>query len=514
MTHKTPPRMPVVLCILDGWGDGPESASNGISTAKTPYWDWARGGACPVSILQASGPAVGLPMGQMGNSEVGHLTLGSGRIIEQDLVRINGAVDKNTFSQHPIWTSFPKTGVCHIIGLLSPGGVHSHEKHLWMMIDTVLCWGGTVAFHGILDGRDTAPKSAAPSIEETINRFGHNPKFCLASLSGRYYAMDRDHRWDRTQAFYDAVSGGKPGGANCFDNPLTYLDAYYDGGGTDEFMPPAVNVHYQGIRGGDSLLAGNFRSDRMRQTMGAFVFPDFTGFVRKKYIPFERVMTLTSYSDELGTACDVMFPPQSVPHHLGAVLSAHGLTQLRLAETEKYAHVTFFFNGGDETPLPGEDRFLIPSPAVKTYDLAPAMSAHALTDYAVSDILSGGHDVIIMNYANGDMVGHTGCLGPAVEAVQVLDKCIERLAGAVLSVDGVLVMTADHGNVEEMYDAATNMPHTAHTLNPVPFVVIRRDGGALSLAQAGTLADVAPTILDLLNIPIPPNMTGRSLIVP
>jgi len=508
-THR--PR-PVVLCILDGWGWREKTPDNAIAQASLPNWTRFLD-RYPHALLQSSGLEVGLPAGQMGNSEVGHMNLGAGRVVMQELPRIDAAVADGSLAANPALTAMiaglkANGGTCHLMGLMSPGGVHSHQDHLAALARTVAAAGVPVAVHAFLDGRDTPPSSA----RDYLARFqaavaGAN--VTIATVSGRYYAMDRDKRWERVTLAWNALVEAK--GETAAD-ALAAIDASYAAGKTDEFVLPTVIGDYRGMQDGDALLMGNFRSDRAREILTTLVDPAFDGFARSRQVAFSARLGMVEYSADLTPFLTPLFPPETLTGILGEVVSAAGLTQLRLAETEKYAHVTFFFNGGRELVFPGEERILVPSPKVATYDLKPEMSAVGVADRAVEAIESGRFDLIVINFANGDMVGHTGILDAAIHAVETVDACLGRLESAILAAGGTLLVTADHGNAEQMTDPVTGQPHTAHTTGPVPVVLVAPPAGTKGLAD-GRLADVAPTLLALLGQPRPPEMTGQSLLV-
>ncbi len=505
---------PFVLMILDGCGLNPNTEGNAIAQAKTPQLD-ALFAQYPHSKLEASGKAVGLMAGQMGDSNVGHLNLGAGRIIYQELVRINAAIESGELFQNPQLIAAMeqgKKGALHLLGLLSPGGVHSHQEHLFALLKMAAAHGvQRIYVHAFLDGRDVPPASAGPfleKLEETLSQLGRGK---IASVSGRYYAMDRDQRWQRTEKAWRAMTlgeGQKASGAR------EALARSYAENVTDEFVIPTVLVDSQGnpeglVRDGDSLIFFNFRPDRARQLTRAFVDQDFAGFARPQK-PDVAFTCLAEYDATI--AAPVAFPPQEITNTLGEVLSAQGLRQLRIAETEKYAHVTFFFNGGVETPNPGEERQLIPSPKVATYDLKPQMSAEEITRETVKHVGDDTYDAIIMNFANLDMVGHTGIMEAAIAAVETVDSCVGKVVEAVLAKGGALLLTGDHGNADVMVDPQTGVPHTAHTLNPVPCLAIVPGRENFKLRD-GILADVAPTALAIMGITKPEQMTGQSLIV-
>jgi len=502
---------PVVLVVLDGWGYREEREGNAIRLAHVPTWDrlWSR---APRTLLDASGLAVGLPEGQMGNSEVGHLNLGAGRVVMQDIVRIDLAIKDGSFFQLPafrdVCAHVRRTGgTLHLMGLIGDGGVHAVDRHLFALFDLVERERvPRAAVHALLDGRDTLPKSALGYMRETVERAAG--RALIASLGGRYYGMDRDKRWDRTELWYNAaVLGIGPQ----VDDPIAAIRAAYDRGETDEFIKPMVvakdGVPVAPFREGDALICFNYRADRMRQIVRALTDPEFDGFpTRHPRIP---VATMTSY-DRTFTV-PVAFPPQSMARIVAEVLADRGRTTLRTAETEKYAHVTYFFNGGIEVPYPGEERILVPSQKVATYDLMPEMSAPGITDVLCHAIESASHDFILCNYANGDMVGHTGSIPATLRAVETVDACLTRVVAAAERTGVRLLITADHGNCEQMIDPATGGPHTAHTTNPVPFLVVDPDGGDVGLREGGALCDVGPTILGMLGIEQPDEMTGTDL---
>jgi 2,3-bisphosphoglycerate-independent phosphoglycerate mutase len=505
---------PLMLCILDGWGERSNGADNAIDKAKTPVWHelmrrW------PHAQLNASEHYVGLPDGQMGNSEVGHTNIGAGRVVIQDLPRIDKALAEGKVASLPTLQEFiaklkQSGGTAHVIGLVSPGGVHSHQHQIAALATIVSDAGVPVAVHAFLDGRDTPPQSAAGYLKQFQRDVAGHGAIQIATVTGRYYAMDRDKRWDRVAKAYAALTAAAGEHA---DDPVKAVEAAYARGETDEFVLPTAIGDYRGIKDGDGVFFANFRADRIREIAAALLDPDFPGFPRDKHIAFAAALGLVEYSTELNRFMATLFPPQDLSGTFGEIVSNAGMTQLRIAETEKYAHVTFFFNGGRETVFPGEERILVPSPTVATYDQQPEMSAPEVTDKVVAAIRSGRFDVMVLNYANTDMVGHTGKLDAAMKAVETVDACLGRLAEAVEKAGGTLVITADHGNAEMMRDPDTGEPHTAHTLNPVPFVIVNPPG-AVARVENGRLADVAPTLLDLLGLPKPAAMTGHSLIVP
>lgn len=502
-------KKPVVLCVLDGWGEAPPSERNAIAQARTPTWDRLKSTGA-FRTLEASGPAVGLPEGQMGNSEVGHLTLGAGQILLQDLPRITQAVESNTLKdvqalQEMVLSLKETGGACHLMGLLSPGGIHSHIEHIKALISEISAHGMPIHIHGFLDGRDTPPSSAAAFVKELLDHC-EPLNAHLSTLSGRYYAMDRDQNWDRIKPAYEAVVEGK---APSFSDPLDFIQACYERGITDEFISPAVAEGYEGVSSKDAVLVANFRADRVRQFLKALTLPAFDGFDRVR-LEGLRVYGMTSYADWLDPYVTALFPPQSPESTLGEVLEKQGLTQYRIAETEKYAHVTYFFNGGREEPYDGEDRQLVQSPKVATYDLKPEMSAHQVTDLLCEAVESGGYDFLLVNYANPDMVGHTGNQDATIKAIEKVDACLNQLEESVLAQGGMLLITADHGNADCMENPQTQKPHTAHTCAPVPFVLVGKSC-SLRSGSAG-LSDVAPTVLDLLTLKSPVSFTGTSLI--
>ena len=502
---------PLVLMILDGFGHSESADSNAIMAANTPVWDslWARS---PHALVSGSGMDVGLPDGQMGNSEVGHMNLGAGRIVYQDFTRVTKAIADGEFFNNPqicqaVDQAVANKGAVHIMGLLSPGGVHSHEDHLVAMVDLAVRRGAeNIYVHAFLDGRDTPPKSAEPSLavlEQAYQRLG---KGRTATLVGRYFAMDRDNRWDRVESAYNLIvdSDAQFTSATAQDG----LFAAYERGENDEFVKATRIGEAAPVADGDAVIFMNFRSDRARELSRAFVEPDFTGFARHRQPQSIGFVMLTRYAADIPAPC--AYPPASLDNVLGEYLAKQGKTQLRIAETEKYAHVTFFFSGGREDPFTGEERILIPSPQVATYDLQPEMSAPEVTDRIVEVIDQQRFDVIIVNYANGDMVGHTGDFDAAVKAVECLDVCIGRIRDALARVGGEALITADHGNVEKMSDNSTGQAHTAHTCEPVPFVYL--GPRQVSMREGGILSDVAPTMLMLLGLPQPAEMTGRSIV--
>ncbi|AAS14552.1 phosphoglycerate mutase, 2,3-bisphosphoglycerate-independent [Wolbachia endosymbiont of Drosophila melanogaster] len=492
----------VVLCILDGWGNGIENNKyNAISNANPPCWQYISSNY-PKCSLSACGADVGLPGGQIGNSEVGHMNIGSGRVVIQSLQRINqeiGTIENNVNLQSFINDLKSKNGVCHIMGLVSDGGVHSHQKHISTLANKISQHGIKVVIHAFLDGRDTLPNSGKKCIQEFTKSIKGNDTR-IATVSGRYYAMDRDNRWKRTIEAYEAIAFAK---APCHDNAVSLIENNYQNNITDEFIRPAVIGDYQGIKPEDGVLLANFRADRMIQL--ASILLGKTDYA--KVAKFSSILSMMKYKEDL--KIPYIFPPTSFADTLGQTIEDNKLRQLRIAETEKYAHVTFFFNCGKEEPFSGEERILIPSPKVQTYDLQPEMSAFELTEKLVEKIHSQEFALIVVNYANPDMVGHTGNIKAAEKAVLAVDDCLAKVLNAVKkSSNTALIVTADHGNVECMFDEENNTPHTAHTLNKVPFIVSCDN---LKLRD-GRLSDIAPTILQLLGIKKPNEMTGSSLI--
>ena len=504
-------KRPVVLAVLDGWGYREARDGNAIALANTPTWD-ALWGKHPRTLLEASGLAVGLPAGQMGNSEVGHLNLGAGRVVMQDLVRIDAAIADGSFFRVPEFLALcaavkARGGTLHLCGLIGSGGVHAVDRHLFALFDLAERLGmPNVALHALLDGRDTMPRSALGYVRQTMTR--SRGRVRIASLGGRYFGMDRDKRWDRTEKWYRAMVQGTGPRAN---DPVAAIQAAYDRGESDEFIPPVV-IEADGapvatLRDGDGVILFNYRADRMRQITRALTDPKFDGFdVRGR--PKVDVVTMTQY-DETFTL-PIAFAPVTLARIVAEQVSGRGMTQFRTAETEKYAHVTYFFNGGYETPYPGEVRELVPSQKVATYDLAPEMSARGVTDVLCGAITGGEHDFILVNYANGDMVGHTGVIPAAIKAVETVDACLARVLDASEKAGARVLVTADHGNCEMMIDPETGGPHTAHTTNPVPMVVVDPEG-APPLRGGGALKDVGPTVLAMLGIERPAEMTGVDL---
>jgi 2,3-bisphosphoglycerate-independent phosphoglycerate mutase len=497
-----------MLLILDGFGWREERADNAVAQAHTPNFDrlWAAG---PRAFLRTSGEDVGLPDGQMGNSEVGHLNIGAGRVVRQELARIGGAVRDGSLAKNPsleklIAAAKRTGGTCHLFGLVSDGGVHSHQDHAVALARLVAGAGIKVAVHAFTDGRDTGPRTGEAFIGALEAALPEGA--AIATLCGRYYAMDRDHRWDRVALAWRAMALAE---ADRYATAVEAVEAGYAQNVTDEFLAPSVIGPYQGMRDGDVLLCFNFRSDRVREILAALIDDQFDGFPRPDRIAFAAVAGMTQYSEALAAKMDTLFPPVPLTNILGEIVAAAGRAQLRMAETEKYPHVTYFLNGGEEEPYPHEDRIMVPSPKVATYDLQPEMSAPELTERAVQAIDSQKYDLIVMNYANPDMVGHTGSLPAAIRAVETVDAGLGRIHAAIERAGGALLVTADHGNCEMMRDPVTGGPHTAHTTNEVPVLLAGRAPAGL---HDGRLADLAPTLLALMGLPKPADMTGASLI--
>ena len=500
---------PLVLMILDGWGHREPAEDNAITQARTPAWDRLLAES-PHGLLDTSGESVGLPAGQMGNSEVGHMNIGAGRIVYQDFTRISHAVEAGELRDNPalsggIDAAIATGGAVHVMGLLSPGGVHSHERHFLATVEMAADRGANPVYvHAFLDGRDTPPRSAAPSVERMQALVDRFPGAHFATMAGRYYAMDRDQRWERVEQAWNAIAEARSEWRAATASAA--LEASYARDESDEFVKPTVIGDYPGVRDGDCVIFINFRADRAREITRAFVQADFDGFARRAP-ELSAFVAMTQYLE--GLPVRIAFPPEHPSQILGEVLSRAGLTQLRIAETEKYAHVTFFLNGGREEPFEGEDRILIPSPHVATYDLQPEMSEPEVATALDKAIRSGRYDVIFCNLANPDMVGHTGDMNAAIRAVEAVDHCLGVVGDALDATGGELLLTADHGNVEQMRDPAAGQMHTAHTTNPVPLVY---RGRKATLAEHGSLRDVAPTMLYLLGLAQPAEMTGRSLV--
>ena len=507
--------LPMALIVLDGWGHRTDPEDNAIAQAKTPVWDdlWQKQPRC---LISGSGLDVGLPDGQMGNSEVGHMSLGAGRVIHQDFTRITRSIESGEFFENPtLGSAMDQVAgadkALHLFGLLSPGGVHCHEKHIKAAVDMARRRGvGRVYMHAFLDGRDVPPKSAEPSLRNMDSHIRAGGNGGIASMIGRYFAMDRDNRWERVEPAYRLVVDGIA--EHTANDPVAALTAAYDRGETDEFVR-ATAIRIKGntvrIEDGDAVIFMNFRADRARELTRAFIKPDFDSFERGRLPELSAYVTLTEYA--ANNNAPVAFSPQTIDNSLGEYVAGLGMRQLRLAETEKYAHVTFFFSGGREAEFPLEERRLIPSPEVATYDLKPEMSAHEVTDTLVEAIKSGDYELIICNYANGDMVGHTGIFEASIKAVETIDHCLGRIRDALNQTGGQCLITADHGNVEQLVDHGTNQPHTAHTSELVPLVYIGPRAITLQ-ATGGVLSDVAPTLLALMDLQPPPQMTGHSLI--
>jgi 2,3-bisphosphoglycerate-independent phosphoglycerate mutase len=505
---------PLVLLILDGFGYTLDSESNAIAMANTPCWDKLQKDY-PMTLLDCSGHSVGLPSDQMGNSEVGHTHIGAGRYVPQDFSKVNDAIENGSFYSNPVLcraVDLAKANdkALHIMGLLSAGGVHSHEDQIVAMVELAAKRGlSKIYLHAFLDGRDVPPKSASSSLELLDAKFAQLGVGRIASITGRFYAMDRDNRWDRVHQAYNLIVKGEAGFSAY--SAMNALEAAYSRGETDEFVLPTVildaNQQAVALDSQDSVVFMNFRADRAREISQAITSSTFDAFVRDSEPYSGYFCTLTEYHQDFDY--DVAFASTDMKNGLGEVLANAGLTQLRLAETEKYAHVTFFLNGGTDTPFLGEDRILVPSPQVRTYDLQPEMSSVEVTDHLVSAITGGKYDVIICNYANCDMVGHTGIIEAAIRAVEAVDSALQRIVEALQSVGGQLLLTADHGNIEQMVDKITGQPHTAHTTNPVPLVYVCGDRPLIS---GGSLSDLAPTMLDILGVDKPIEMTGKSLL--
>lgn len=509
-------KKPVVLLILDGYGYSEKTKYNAVYAANTPVYDnlWK---TCPNTLIDTSGMAVGLPEGQMGNSEVGHTTIGAGRVVYQSFTRINKSISDGDFFTNAEYVKAIDSAIAndkavHILGLLSEGGVHSHQDHIYAMMKMAVQRGAkNVYLHAFLDGRDTPPRSAESSLQKAEDLFKELGTGRVASIVGRYFALDRDNRWDRVKTAYDVMVTGD----SEFD-ALTAVDALkaaYERGENDEFVKATVicgeDEEVATINDGDSVIFMNFRPDRAREITRALIDESFDGFDRGETHPaIAHFVQTTEYASSI--KAPIAYPPEDLSNSFGEYISGLGKTQLRIAETEKYAHVTFFFNGGNEVVYPGEDRILVPSPQVATYDLKPEMSAPEVTEKLVAAIESGKYDAIICNYANCDMVGHSGLMDAAVKAVEAIDVCLDKVLAAVKKVGGDALITADHGNVEEMFDEETGQPHTQHSTLPVPFIFVSERKG--TMAQGGSLADVAPTILALMGVSQPKEMTGKNLI--
>lgn len=502
-------KKPLLLLILDGWGHNDSPEHNAIAAANSPTWDrlWAEQ---PKTLISGSGLDVGLPEGQMGNSEVGHMTLGAGRIVWQSLTRIDKAIEDGSFKENPVYIEAIDKAVnagkaVHIMGLLSPGGVHSHESHIHAAIRLAVSRGAKeIYLHAFADGRDTAPRSAMYSIESTETVFAEEGVGRFASLVGRYYAMDRDNRWERVEPVYKLLAKSET--EYSYDSTVEALEAAYARDENDEFITPSHIGNEVAMQDGDALLFMNFRADRAREIARVFIEKEFDGFDRGS-VPELNFVQTTEYSADIDAP--IAFPPSDLKNSFGDYLSQLGKTQLRIAETEKYAHVTFFFSGGQEALYEGENRILIPSPRVATYDLQPEMSVNEVTEKLCEAIRADEYDAIICNFANGDMVGHTGIFDAAVKAVEAVDGCLEKIVKAINDVGGQCLITADHGNCESMVDAKTGQPLTSHTTEPVPFIYV--GDKSVTFVDNGTLADVAPTMLALMDIPQPEEMEGKNI---
>jgi 2,3-bisphosphoglycerate-independent phosphoglycerate mutase len=508
--HVMTPKKPVVLCILDGWGLSDVTEGNAVALADTPCFDDITAN-CPSSTLTTFGPDVGLPSGQMGNSEVGHMNIGAGRVVEMDLRKIEGAIERGEFAQLPGITRFADAvrmanGAAHLCGVVSDGGVHSHVDHMIETAKALEAHGLSVVLHLFGDGRDVAPKSAEKYLTHLNASIG--PNTSIGSLTGRYYSLDRDNRWERVAQGYDAMVNAK--GAH-FQDVMSALSSAYDADVTDEFIPASVIEGFCGIQDGDGLMCLNFRADRAREIMSAVGDPGFDNFETGKRPKLSILSGFAEYSDQHNTYMDCIFPSEEIKNTLGEWVASKGLKQFRIAETEKYPHVTFFLNGGVEVPAQKEERYLAPSPKVATYDLQPEMSSKEVTENLVGAIETGDYDLIVVNYANPDMVGHTGDLQAAMAACASVDIGLSQVIAALTKVDGAMLVCADHGNCETMVDPVTGGPHTAHTTNPVPLIMVGGPKGA-KLSDGGRLADLAPTLLALMGLEQPPEMTGRSLI--
>jgi len=509
MTKHQPAKSPVILCILDGWGIGDGGEYDAIASANTPCYD-AMMANYPNTTLTTFGGMVGLPEGQMGNSEVGHMNIGAGRVVMQYLPRIDkafadGAVTANADIQAMITNLKASGKACHIIGLVSDGGVHAHIDHILGLSDIVSGAGIRTHVHALTDGRDCPPQSGKAFIERADTYLSGEAS--LSTICGRYFAMDRDNRWDRVQKAYNAIVRGSGAAA---DNASAAVQASYDNGINDEFIEPIILDGYDGIQDGAAIIFANFRSDRAREILRAILDPNFDGFDRGDAPKISTALGMVEYADDLNAYMKTLFPPLMHKNILGEVIAANSLRQVRMAETEKYPHVTFFFNAGREEPYEGEDRILVNSPKVATYDLQPEMSAPELSEKLLEAVASDKYDVVIVNFANTDMVGHTGSIKAARKAAESVDSTLCKLEALTLEKGGALFVTADHGNADQMFDPQTNGPHTAHTLNPVPFIAIGL--GDVTLKAGGKLADIAPTMLNVLGIAQPDEMDGDVLI--
>jgi len=509
MTTNSQPPKPVVLCILDGWGLSDSTEFNAVAQAETPAFDRLMRDH-PSATLMACGEDVGLPEGQMGNSEVGHTNIGAGRVVWMDLPKINneikdGSFVQNAALQHFIATLKARGGTAHLAGLASPGGVHAHQDHIAKAAQVIAAAGVPVRLHAFLDGRDVPPKSALGQIEALEAALPNGAR--IATVIGRFFAMDRDNRWERVQQAYELMANAKGAAAK---SARASIEAAYALGETDEFVSPAVIGDYAGMQDGDGILFLNFRADRAREILRALAEPAFDAFETGPRPEFAIVTGIAEYSTLHNEYMEVMYPSEPIKNTLGHWVATHGKSQFRLAETEKYPHVTFFLNGGEEAPEAHEDRYVAPSPKVKTYDMQPEMSAAEVTEHFVEAITSQAYDLIVVNYANPDMVGHTGDLAAAIKACEAVDAGVGQVLAALESVGGTMILTADHGNCEVMVDPVTGAPHTAHTLNPVPVVLFNGPKGAG--LKAGRLADLAPSLLELMQLEQPREMTGVSLI--
>ena len=499
-----------LLCILDGWGIERGDDFDAISKANTPVFDELLR-TCPNSTIKTYGEAVGLPAGQMGNSEVGHMNIGGGRLVLQSLPKIDNSFNNGEFKgkvevQEQIKSLKAVNGSIHVMGLLSDGGVHAHIDHIIKAAKNYANEGINVKIHAFTDGRDTSPSSATKFVEELLNEIESEENISLSTISGRYYAMDRDQRWERVEKAYNAIAHAK---SIKFSDPIKLLENSYNDKITDEFIIPASNDSYEGIKDGDGVLMVNFRADRAREILETILYKNFDHFDRGNVKNISSALGMVEYSEDLNEYLKTIFPAEKLSNTLGEVLSNHGMTQLRIAETEKYAHITFFFNGGAEDVYEGEDRILVPSPDVATYDLKPEMSAPEVTEKLIQAIESGKYDLIVCNYANPDMVGHTGVMNAAVKAVETIDKCLEKLTNAIKENNGTMLITADHGNIEQMVDEK-GRPHTQHTVGCVPLILY--GNSSIKELSDGRLCDLAPTILELKNIDKPLEMNGLSLI--
>lgn len=500
---------PVILCILDGWGKRAETFANAPALADVPTFNRIMA-TCPMAELITFGPDVGLPTGQMGNSEVGHTNIGAGRVVAMDLGQIDLAIEDGSFATNPALLAFAEKlaasgGTAHLLGIVSDGGVHGHINHIVAAAAALHAQGIPVTIHAMTDGRDVAPSSAPIYMADLLRRLPAG--VTVSTVTGRYYAMDRDNRWERVATAYHAIARGAGPTA---PDPMSAVTQAHGAGQTDEFIPATVIEGYTGMKTGDGLFCLNFRADRAREILAAVAQPGFDAFDRGPVPSLAARLGMAEYSEAHNAWFDAVFPKREIRNTLGEWVAAHNLTQFRVAETEKYPHVTFFLNGGKETPYPGEDRKMPPSPKVATYDLEPAMSAAEVAE-AVVQAIARPYDLIVVNFANPDMVGHTGDLAAAIKACEAVDRGLARIVAALEQAGGAMLLTADHGNCETMVDPVTGGPHTAHTTNPVPVAVLNAPPGAR--LRSGRLADVAPTLLALMGLPQPPEMTGQSLIV-